>query len=223
MASSSIRAVVFDLDGLMFNTEDVFFLAGTELLRRRGFEMTRELMTAMLGRRPQEGFRILIDRLALKETIDDLIGESTGIFYGLLDRHLAPMPGLHGFVDLVESLGLPKGVATSSRRAYLEDLLGRFDLRSRFPLTLTAEDVTNGKPDPEIYLLAAERLGVAPHEMLVLEDSEAGTRAGVAAGAVVVSIPHSHTAHHAFDGAAFIANGLHDERIAAMLKPTHAS
>lgn len=220
MPSSPIRAVVFDLDGLMFNTEDVFFLAGSELLRRRGFEMTREIMTAIIGRRPHEGFTILVERLALKESVEGLLAESTEIFFGLLNEHLRPMPGLHDFITLVESLKLPKGVATSSRRGYLEDLLGRFSLQSRFGMTLAAEDVTQGKPNPEIYLLAASRLGVAPHEMLVLEDSEAGTRAGVTAGAVVVSIPHSHTAHHSFDGAALIAEGLHDPRIAVLLGVT---
>lgn len=213
-----IRAVVFDLDGLMLNTEEVFFHAGTELLRRRGHAMTRELMSAMLGRRPQEGFRVLVDRLGLTETIDELLSESRTIFTALLEVHLTTMPGLFELLERIEALRLPKGVATSSPRKYLEELLGRFDLLRRFPLTLTAEDVTHGKPHPEIYLTAAKRLGVDPAQMLVLEDSEAGTKAGVAAGAVVVSIPHEHTAHHDFAGAACIAESLLDPRILSMLE-----
>jgi beta-phosphoglucomutase-like phosphatase (HAD superfamily) len=70
--------------------------------------------------------------------------------------------------------------------------------------------VTHGKPHPEIYLKAADSLGVAPAEMLVLEDSQAGTQAGVAAGAFVVSIPHEHTAEHDFSGARHLATSLAD-------------
>ncbi len=215
--ATAIRAVVFDLDGLMFNTEDVFHSAGTELLRRRGLEMTRDVMNAMLGRRPQEGFAILKGMLALAETVDELWGESREIFLALLETQLAPMPGLFDLLDRIETRRLPKGVATSSPRHYLEDLLGRFALLDRFPLRLAAEDVSHGKPNPEIYLKAAQLLAVEPREMLVFEDSEAGTKSAVAAGAVVVSVPHGHTAHHDFAGARLIANGLSDPAIARLL------
>ncbi|MEI8382940.1 MAG: HAD-IA family hydrolase, partial [Planctomycetota bacterium] len=110
----------------------------------------------------------------------------------------------------IEACGLPKGVATSSPRDYLENVFGRFELLPRFPVSLTAESVTLGKPNPEIYLKAAQQLGVAPAEMLVLEDTQTGTRAGAAAGAFVVSVPHEHTATHDFSQASYIATGLSD-------------
>jgi len=214
-----ISAVCFDLDGLMFNTEHVFFEAGGVLLRRRGLEMTRGSMDAMLGRRPLESFRSLCDYLNLQEEPADLLAESRVIFEALLDQRLEPMPGLFEFLDYVESLGLPKGVATSSPRAYLEELLARYQLRDRFMVTLTAEDVSLGKPNPEIYLKAASLFGVQPQQMMVLEDSQTGTRAGVAAGAQVVSIPHEHTAGHQFDGATYRATGLNDLKIRELLSP----
>lgn len=212
-----IQAVVFDLDGLMFNTEDVFDLSGSELLRRRGLTMTDRIRDAMLGRRADEAFRNLLDLTGLDEPIEVLQKEAMQIFFGLLDQHLQPMPGLFDLLNELERRPLPKGVATSSPRFYLEDLLGRFDLLPRFPTTLTAEDVTRGKPAPEIYLKAAERLGVPPAEMLVLEDSEAGTRAAAAAGAVTVSVPHRHTAQHDFSAASHIAQSLADPLIYQLL------
>jgi beta-phosphoglucomutase-like phosphatase (HAD superfamily) len=90
-------------------------------------------------------------------------------------------------------------------------------LRDRFGFVLTSADVTHGKPHPEIYESAAERLGVAPAEMLVLEDSENGCRAAVAAGAVVVAVPGSHSRRHDFTGARLVAESLADPRIAALL------
>jgi HAD superfamily hydrolase (TIGR01509 family) len=213
-----IRAVAFDLDGLMFNTEDIFDIAGGELLRRRGLAMTDEIRDGMLGRRPTEAIGHLLATTGLQETPESLIRESWGIFQGLLDAHLKPMPALFELLDHLEGIGLPKAVATSSPRSYMEGLLSRFRLLPRFRLTMTAEDVTRGKPHPDIYLKTAERLGVAPAELMVLEDSEAGTRAAAAAGAVIVSVPHRHTARHDFSSATLVATSLADPAIYRLLE-----
>src|SRR5262245_45097907 len=115
----SIQAVVFDFDGLMVNTEEVFHLSGMELLRRRGKEPTPAVFHAMMGRRAHEAFTALIEIMNLKESIDDLVRESTGIFFDLLDDILEPMPGLIELLDLIDERRLPKAVATSSEREYL--------------------------------------------------------------------------------------------------------
>lgn len=208
--NTPVRAVVFDMDGLMFNTELVFNATGTELLRRRGKTPHPELFTRMMGRRAPEAFAVMIEMMDLSETIDELKVESEAIFADLLEDILAPMPGLFTLLERIESAGLPKGVATSSSRRYLQDMLGRFELTERFDMTLGAEDVTHGKPDPEIYLTAAEHLTIAPAEMMVLEDSEAGTRAAAAAGAQIISIPHEHSEAHNFSMATAIARRLDD-------------
>ncbi len=214
----TIRAVCFDLDGLMFNTEHVFYESADVLLQRRGLAMSRGAMDAMLGRRPLESFQALIDFLGLKEGPAELLTESRVVFHELLLTKLQPMPGLFELLDLIEAVGLPKGVATSSPRDYLEDVFGRFNLLSRFSIALTAESVTHGKPNPEIYLKAAEQLGVQPGEMLVLEDTQTGTRAGAAAGAYVVSVPHEHTATHDFSQAKYIATGLNDPFVIGLVQ-----
>jgi HAD superfamily hydrolase (TIGR01509 family) len=205
-----VRAVVFDLDGLMFNTEVVFTATGTELLRRRGKVPHPQLFTRMMGRRAPEAFAIMIELMELSESYDELKGESEIIFYEVLDEMLAPMPGLFTLLERIEAAGLPKGVATSSSRAYLTNLLSRFTLLDRFDVTLGAEDVTHGKPHPEIYLAAADRLQVAPAAMMVLEDSEAGTRAAASAGAQVFSIPHEQCRDHDYSMATAIAASLDD-------------
>lgn len=214
---SPIRAVCFDLDGLMFNTEVIFNEVGHELLRRRDCLMTPELITAMMGRRAHEAIQIMIDTHSLPETPEALIDESQVLFFELAQNRLEPMPGLHELLGVIETQNLPKGVATSSARPYLEKILNRFEMLPRFSSILTAEDVTHGKPHPEIYLKSAARLGVEPHEMLVLEDSQAGTNAAAAAGAFVVSVPHEHSAGHDFQNASLIATHLADPRILQLL------
>ena len=213
----AVRAVVFDLDGLMFNTEDLFNITGREVLRRRGLLLTDELLSRMMGRRAHEAFAAMVEMHELKESVEELITESQEIFYALLSAQLAPMPGLFELLERIEQRRLPKGVATSSPRAYLEDILNRFDLLPRFDMTLTAEDVTHGKPHPEIYLAAAERLGVAAGEMIVLEDSEAGTRAAAAAGAIAVSVPNHHSRPHDFSAATHVVERLDDPLVLRLL------
>ena len=214
--TQTIRAVAFDLDGLMFNTEHVFSKSGDELLRRRGLSLTQECLQGMLGRRPHEAFQFMCDLLNIDEPIDALLAESGVIFDQLLPSILQPMPGLHELLALLESQNIPKAVATSSPREYLLDILGRFELVERFEFCLTAEDVSQGKPHPEIYQKAISQFGVAPREMLVLEDSEAGTRAGAAAGAAVVSVPHEFSFSQDFGTATHVADHLMDDVIQAL-------
>lgn len=213
----TIKAAVFDLDGLMFNTEDIFDLAGRELLRRRDLLMTDEIRNAMLGRRAPEAFRNLLDLTGLNEPMDALIDEARAIFTDMLDARLQPMPGLFELIDHLTGRPLPVAVATSSHREYVDDLLGRYRLVDQFVAMFTMEDVSRGKPDPEIYLLAADRLGVAPTEMIVFEDSEAGTKAASSAGAITISVPHRYTASHDFSSATHVVSSLSDPKIYELL------
>ena len=213
----TIRAVVFDCDGLMFNTEDVFELSLQDFLGRRGLELTDAIRDGMIGRRPPEALRHLMETARLGEPVEDVQAELRKTFMDLLDAHLKPMPALFDLLGHLESKGLPKAVATSSPRRHLEHLLTRYALGERFHALLTAEDVVRGKPAPDIYLKAAARLGVSTSDMLVFEDSEAGTRAAAAAGAVVVSVPHRHTARHDFSAATHVAASLGDPLVYRLL------
>lgn len=212
-----IKAVVFDLDGLMFNTEDIFEQSNHQVVSRRGKQISPELRQQMMGRRAHEAFQLMIDDLGLTETVEEIMSEETEAFTAMLDDQLAPMPGMLELLDHLEDARLSKAVATSSGREYLHDILGRFGLLPRFHMTLAAEDVENGKPHPEIYETAAQRLGIATFEMMVLEDSEAGTQAAAAAGAITVSVPTKHSRLHDFTTATHIADSLADPLIYRLL------
>jgi len=212
-----MKAVVFDMDGLIFNTEDVYTLVGTELLRRRGREFTQELKNEMMGLTPQTSFEIMIRRCNLRESWRELAAESNILFIGLLDKHLAPMPGLMDLLDALEAAGIPKAIATSSARALLDACLTRFGMQRRFRFFLTAEDIARGKPDPEIYLTAAARFVLNPGELLVLEDSQNGCKAAAAAGAFTVAVPASHSRMQDFSSATLVVENLSDPRLYKVL------
>jgi HAD superfamily hydrolase (TIGR01509 family) len=217
LARPSIRGVAFDLDGLLVNTEELYQHVGGELLRRRGHTFEPDLLDRMMGRPQRISLQIMIDWHGLTDTIETLARETGEIFSSLLETRLEPMPGAVSLVESLARRGLPRGVATSSGPEFAHDVLSRVGLRDRFGFVLTSADVAHGKPHPEIYELAAARLGVAAAEMLVLEDSENGCRAAVAAGAVVVAVPGGLSRRHDFTGARFVAESLADPRINALL------
>ena len=209
----SIRAVAFDLDGLMFNTEDVYWKAGVELMRRRGRKYDKALSDAVMGRPPQYCFETFIRWHSLDDTWEDLRDESEEIFIDLLDDGVSPMPGLLKLLDALETAGIPKAICTSSSRTVLTTVLAPFEMESRFQFTLTAADITQGKPHPEIYLKAAGRFGVPPAEMLVLEDSQAGCKSAAAAGSFAVAVPGDLSQDHDFSFASLVIESLEDGRL----------
>ena len=220
--NNRLQGAVFDLDGLIFNTEELYEEVGAQLLGRRGKKFTQELLDAMMGRPTTVALQIMIDWYQLDATVAQLAAETDELFPAILDARLKPMPGFLSLMNALEQAGMPRGVATSSRATFAYDVLSRFDLDKRFQFILTAEDVTRGKPDPEIYEMACSKLGLPAAQVLVLEDSENGCRAAVAAGTFAVAVPGAHSAKHNFGGCRFIAKTLADPRIyeALRLAPT---
>jgi pseudouridine 5'-phosphatase len=213
MDNVPIRAVVFDMDGLMFNSEDVYTLVGEELLQRRGHKFTSEIKSMILGLQPQASLELIIKRFRLNDTWQAMAAESNQLFLDLLDGQLAMMPGLKELLDALERVGIPKAIGTSSARELVTACLRPFDLERRFNFILAAEDISRGKPDPQIYLTAARCFAAPPAEVLVLEDSHNGCLAAAAAGAFVVAVPNLHTREHDFSMASLIADSLADPQL----------
>jgi len=211
--TSRLRAVVFDMDGLMFNTEDVYWKVGTELLRRRGHKFTGELNDAVMGRPPRACFEEMIRWHSLDDTWEQLAVESEEIFLSLVDDYLAPMPGLVELLDRLEAAAIPKAICTGSVRRLLLVILSRFRMEPRFQFILAAEDITHGKPHPEIYEKAAQSFGIDPHEMLVLEDSRTGCLAAARAGAFVVAVPSELSREQDFGVASLVIDSLAHPRL----------
>jgi HAD superfamily hydrolase (TIGR01509 family) len=212
-----LRAVVFDLDGLMFNTEALYQQVGSELLRRRGKLFEADLLDRMMGRQSSVALQIMIEHHGLADTVQSLASESEIIFADILDQQLETMPGLERLLEALESASIKKAIATSSSRRFTLNVLGRFNFAPRFQFILTSEDVMQGKPAPEIYQTAARRFDLEPRQVMVLEDSQNGCRAAVTAGAFAVAVPGGHSRTHDFTGAQFIAESLADPRIYAAL------
>ena len=201
----------------MFDTEPLYHQAADDLLRLRGHRYEDAVRRQMMGQPGPKAIQIMIDYYGLTESWEEVLRESDEIFARYLQEQLLPLPGLYDLLDLLESLSIPYGVATSSRRLFAEEILDRGGVRQRLKFLLTGDDVKHGKPDPEMYLAAAEKLGIAPAEMLVLEDSGNGVLSGVTAGAQVVAVPGEHSRDHDFTGTILVADSLCDARLLEMI------
>ena len=191
--AATVQAAAFDLDGLIFDTEAVFFRAARDYLADRGKEFTSEMMSVMIGRRAEEAGPALKRLAGLSEPPEVFMAELRALFFDRLDAEVQPLPGVAALLDHLDRREIPAGVATSSRRAYAERLLKNHNLIHRFVFILGAEDVSKGKPDPEIYLTAASRFAIEPRALVVFEDSPAGLSAARASGAYAVGVPHEHS------------------------------
>ncbi len=216
-SSPAIRAVVFDLDGLMFDTEVLFFRVANDMLAARGKEFTAEMMRAMMGRRSAEAGDLLRTMAGLEEPEEVLLDEVRARFFAEVDTAVHPTPGLIALLAHLGRRSLPLAVATSSGRAYADRLLSAHGLAERFAFVLASEDVTHGKPDPEIYRKAIERFGLPAASILVLEDSPAGLAAANGAGTFAVGVPHDHSPADGLHAADSIVPRLDDPALLALL------
>jgi HAD superfamily hydrolase (TIGR01509 family) len=176
------------MDGLLIDSEPLWFEAETEVMARLGGAWTEADQRQLLGSSLDNAIRYFLERAAVPATPEQvaewLIG---GMVTRVRDRGIAVMPGGTALVAEVAAAGVPYALVTSSQRRFVDAVLSRTGLR--FPLVICGNDVSRGKPHPEPYLLAARRLGADPGRCLVLEDSVTGVSAAEAAGCFVVAVP----------------------------------
>ena len=183
------RAVVFDMDGLLLDTETLWGEAEIELFARHGDTFTREDRLNVMGTSAEATAAYFAERLGLPlEGGRAVQAELTEIMLAALKRQV---PGRPGAIELVERLRgrVPLALASNSPRSIVEAALTTAALADAFTAIVTGDDVALGKPAPDIYLLACERLGVPPAESLALEDTPSGIGAAKAAGLACIAVP----------------------------------
>jgi HAD superfamily hydrolase (TIGR01509 family) len=186
-----IRAVVFDLDGVLLDSEQVWDEARRDVVARHGGRWRPEASSAMQGMSSREWAHYLHDDLGLDLPEHRIVD---GVVEGVLGAYAEGLPLLPGAVDSVRRLGRrwPLGLASSANRVVIEEVLATAGLAEEFAVTVSSEEVDRGKPAPDVYLEAARRLRAPPALCVAVEDSANGIRSAVAAGLQVVAIPNRH-------------------------------
>ena len=173
----------------MVDTEPLARAAWEQVVAPFGLATTDGLYGRMLGRRTHESAQLVLDALPLPLARDELVARKTAVFLESLRDGVPVMPGLWPLLDTIDARGLPWGVATSTPRAVAEIILAKLGVVGRYRALAAGDEVAHGKPAPDIFLLAAQRLGVPAAGCLVLEDSEPGAQAARAAGMIPILVP----------------------------------
>jgi len=186
----NFKAVVFDMDGLMLDSEKAFQYAWQKTAADFGYNLDDTIYFQLIGLGSNE-----TNALLFREFGDDFplteFREHYPIHWMAYTQEfgIATKPGVHELLDSLDRLGLPRAVATSTAQPKAEPQLRKADLYDRFQAFVYGNEIARGKPAPDIYLEAARRLGIAPEDCLALEDSEAGTQSATSAGLKTIIVP----------------------------------
>ena len=184
------HAVIFDMDGLLLDTEPLAARAWDEAAAALGVAFDPALALAMVGRNFADCSRLLRNRYDSAYPVDAVLGRWHATYDMIVEREgLALKPGVHELLDWLDAARVPRAVATSTRGERARAKLEQAGVWARFGALVGGDEVTHGKPAPDIYLEAARRLSVAPPDCIALEDSEPGVRAALAAGMTVFMVP----------------------------------
>jgi HAD superfamily hydrolase (TIGR01509 family) len=183
------EAVVFDMDGLLFDTETLYVEAAISALTGLGHEASTEIILRTTGGPWSQTRQLLLEHFGSAFPVDDFVTVWLRHFWVLAEERLALKPGVTELLDLLDELKLPKAIATSSSHTTVQNHLAAHGLAGRFDAIVGAGDYAAGKPAPDPFLTAAARLGVAPEACLALEDSYNGVRSASAAGMITIMVP----------------------------------
>ena len=184
-----VKAVVFDMDGLLFDSESVYRDAMYATAAQMGFELPDHLFRRLIGVPWAGNVTMLVEHYGQGFDHEAFRKEATRRFHVVADAEICLKAGVIEILDELDVLGLPRAVATSSMHPTVQHHLGQHDLLGRFHALVAQGDYARGKPAPDPFLTAAERLGVAPQDCLALEDSHNGVRAAHAAGMMTIMVP----------------------------------
>jgi HAD superfamily hydrolase (TIGR01509 family) len=193
MARLMIQAILFDLDGLMVDSEPHSIASWQAVLALRGANFDQALIDRAFGLRVDETSQLLKDAYHLPDSIADLAHEKIEYQVTHLNANVKPMPGLFELLDEIDRLHLKTAVASSGQRRYVDAVLASINISDRFDAIVAGDQVARGKPAPDVFLAAAHALNVEPQNCLVLEDAPAGVQAAKSANMMCIAIPNAHT------------------------------
>ncbi len=181
-------AVIFDMDGLMLDSERAILDALRAAATDHGADVDRDWWLCLIGHTDEVCRARLAEKIG-RAAADALLDDGHARYIAVAEAGVPHRPGIVALLDLLTEHGIPRAVATSTRSPLAQRKLAAAGLLSHFDVVCTRSDVAAPKPAPDVYLLAAERLGVAPAQCLVLEDSPTGVRAALAAGMTAIQVP----------------------------------
>lgn len=208
-----VAAVVLDMDGLMVDTEPIYKFAWQRASAELGCAIDDALYSKFIGRRTVDCEALVVERFGAAFPLEEFRKKWPVLWrQKVADDGIETKPGLHELLSFAADQQLPVAVATSSERSFVDATLGTAGLSDRFAAIVCGDDIERGKPEPDIYLEAARKLGVEPAACVGFEDSEAGIRAIARAGMTGILVPHWPATPLAISTAFRVVQNLYEGR-----------
>ncbi|MDF2884553.1 MAG: haloacid dehalogenase, family protein [Clostridiaceae bacterium] len=186
-----LKAVIFDMDGVMIDSEPVAFKAFDVLLDGKGLKYTMDFHKTIQGRMEIEVAKRVKEYYKLSESAEEILKLKTQIYYMLIEQNLEAIEGLFSLLDYVKSKNLKCALVTGTLRKTTEKILNKLNIKDYFHLVVCGDEVKKGKPDPWVYNHAVEKLKINSSECVVLEDSDNGITAAIKAQCNVIAVNSS--------------------------------
>jgi HAD superfamily hydrolase (TIGR01509 family) len=188
------RAVVFDLDGVLWDGEPLYHEAFNVVLEPYGYSVTSEDYVNIIGHSVEAAWGWVLNNFKIREDPEKFLRRYNEAVLELLAQPVEPLPGVRELLAELRSRGLPIGLASASLRQWVNATIRGLHIENAFDATVSASEVEHSKPAPDLYLAAAEKLGIPPGDCLAVEDTGAGIAAAKAAGMFAVQVRASSTA-----------------------------
>jgi HAD superfamily hydrolase (TIGR01509 family) len=198
------------MDGLMVDSEPLSRQAWDEWLRPYHAQISDELQARIIGLRGDVSAPLIRAAFNIPLPVEEILAQRRIVYDQIMAQGAPVMPGLMALQAAIAAREIPWAVASSSNRPHIEAILRQLNLADKVFATACGDEVAHGKPAPDLYLLAAERLGIPPTQCLALEDSGPGSRAAVAAGMFTIAIPNGHTLSADFSHAHAVYSSLYE-------------
>ena len=211
-----IKAVIFDMDGVMIDSEPLWEKAERILLARRGIDYNPTYRDKIVGLNQKDSGKLLKETFNLPETIEELLAERINLIVRIYEEELELIPSLKTILKELKKSGFLLALASSSPLRVINLVLNRFSLNEFFSVVVSGESVEFGKPHPDIYLITAKKLGacpeqglrIEPNECVVIEDSINGVKSAKSAGILCIAVPDKRLNQKGFQIANLVVDGL---------------
>jgi beta-phosphoglucomutase family hydrolase len=188
-----IAAVIWDMDGVLADTAPYHLLAWQETFAKRGIKFTEEDFRRSFGIKNDAIIKNVLGEPTTEAEIETIALEKEATFRRIIGKNIKPLPGALKLLEALDGHGVKMAIASSTPIENIRLIVGSLGIGKYFPAVITGHDVTEGKPSPQVFLLAAQRLGVEAKNCVVFEDAVAGVTAAKSAGMRCVAITSSHT------------------------------
>lgn len=207
---SNIETIIFDMDGVIVDSEPLQVESYNQVLRKYNIFISKHRFKYFVGKKQSEIFAEIKENNQIEESIENLIAQKRDCYLKLVKAKMVAMPGLSNLVRCLKDKGLGIGIASSSPLADIKTILRCIKMEEQFDRVVSAENLEQGKPNPDVFLLAAKELNTTPEQCIVIEDTNVGVLAAKRANMKCIAMPNYFTRDQDFSSADFIVDDLYE-------------